>query len=488
MSAPHPSQAARSRRPRAVARRAEDAALPWLAAGLAAAALAAALVLAAPPARAAADVQRVVSPGGIEAWLVEAHEVPVVSIDFAFDGGLELDPEGLQGLANLVSVTLDEGAGDLDSDAFQQALADNGIRMRFDAGLDAFYGSLKTVTDKADTAYDLLNLALTEPRFDEAPVERMRAAVMSQIRRNVSDPDWLARRAFYDATFGDHVYGRPSRGTAETLSAIRPADLHDFVARHFARDTLSIGVTGDITPEELGPVLDRIFGDLPAEAETTAVENVTLQGVGERILVEREGAQAVLTLGQQGVARDDPDWYDAVVLNSILGAGVFTSRLGTELREKRGLTYGIYSRLAPLDHAQLWLVSGSLSNDNVAPALEQIDAIWREVSTNGVTQQELDDATTYLTGSFPLDLTSTDAVSRILVAMQRENLGIDYLETRNDRIEAVTLESVNALAARLLDPAALTTVVVGDPPEGTLDADTVRTAAEIAARELDTGS
>lgn len=476
-------------RARAVARRADPVAFPRLAAGLGAAvALAAALLFAAPPARAAAEVQRVVSPGGTEAWLVEAHEVPVVSIDFAFDGGLALDPEGLEGLANLVSVTLDEGAGDLESEAFQQALADNGIRMSFDAGLDAFYGSLKTVTDNDDRAYDLLHLALTEPRFDPQPVERMRAAVMSQIRRNVADPGWLARRAFYDATFGDHVYGRPSRGTAGSLAAIAPADLRDFVDRHFARDALTIGVTGDITPEELGPVLDRIFGALPAAAAPAAVDDVALRGVGETVLVEREGAQSVLMLGQTGVARDDPAWYDAVVLNTILGAGVFTSRLGTELREKRGLTYGIYSRLAPLDHAQLWLVSGSLSNDNVGPALEQIDAIWRDLAANGVTGQEVDDAKTYLTGSFPLDLTSTDAISRILVAMQREDLGIDYLETRNDHIEAVTRDSVNALARRLFDADALTTVVVGDPPESAIRPDRVRAAADIAARELDTGS
>jgi zinc protease len=444
--------------------------------------------MAAPTARAAAEVQRVVSPGGIEAWLVESHEVSVIALEFAFDGGIELDPEGKEGLANLVSVTLDEGAGEMDSAAFQQALADSGVRLSFDAGIDSFRGSVKTVSDNAETAWDLLHLALTEPRFDEGPVERMRAAVFASIRRNVADPGWLSRRAFYDATFGDHPYGQPSRGTGESLAAITPDDLHGFVEDRFTRDALTVGVTGAITPEELGPLLDRLFGDLPAEGERAVIEDVALGAAGETILVERDGAQSMLMLGQPGVARDAAEWYDAVVLNSILGGGVFTSRLGMELREKRGLTYGIYSRLSALDHAQLWLVLGSLSNANVAPALEQIDAIWRDLAENGVTRDELDDAKTYLTGSFPLDLTSTDRIASILVSMQRENLGIDYLDQRNAAIEAVTLESVNALAARLLDADALTTVVVGNPPAGTLDPDRTRTAAEIAANELDPGT
>jgi len=471
-----------------------DRAIPLSVAGLRAAATAvlvaaAALTAVAAPARADTQVQRVVSPGGIEAWLVENHAVPVVAVDFAFEGGIALDPEGKEGLANLAAATLDEGAGDLDSQAFRQRLADHGIRLSFDAGLDGFSGSLRTVTEHADLAFDLTGLALTEPRFDEAAVARMKAAIGAEIRRNVADPDWLARRALYDRVFAGHPYARPSRGTAATLAALTPDDLRGFVERRLAKDTLIVGVAGDITAEALGAALDRMFGALPERADPASVPDVGgPAAAGETIVVERPGAQSTLLLAQPGVRRDDPDWYAATVLNSVLGAGVFTSRLGTELREERGLTYGIYSRLAAWDDADLWLISGSLSNANVAEALATIRDVWSGVAGDGVTPQELDDAKTYLTGSFPLQFTSTDRISGALVAMQRDDLGIDYLDRRNDRIAAVTLEEVNALAARVLDADALTTVIAGAPPAGAVEADETVSAAALAARELGEGS
>ncbi|MEQ8965111.1 MAG: pitrilysin family protein [Azospirillaceae bacterium] len=456
---------------------------------LAALAIAGVLSLAAGPARAAAEVQRVVSPGGIEAWLVESHAVPVIAMDFAFEGGTALDPEGKEGLANLASATLDEGAGDLDSQAFRQRLADNGIRLRFSAGTDTFSGSLQTVTEKAEEAFSLTALALTAPRFDEAAVARMKAAIGAEIRRNVADPDWLSRRALYERVFAGHPYGRPSRGTLPTLASLTPEDLRGFVARRLAKDNLVVGVAGDITPEELGSVLDRVFGGLPDTAAPVDIPEIEApSAAGETILVERAGAQSTLFIAQPGLRRDDPDWYAATVLNSILGAGVFTSRLGTELREERGLTYGIYSRLAAWDHADLWLVSGSLSNANVAEALATIREVWSGVAEDGVTRAELDDAKTYLTGSFPLNFTSTDSLSGALVAMQRDGLGIDYLDRRNGYVEDVTLDDVNALAARLLDAKAMTTVVAGDPPEGAVAADETLPVDALAARELGEGS
>ncbi|HET8727139.1 MAG TPA: pitrilysin family protein [Alphaproteobacteria bacterium] len=446
---------------------------------------AAALVLAValPLPAAAVEVQRVVSPMGIEAWLVENDAVPVIAMDFAFKGGLPSDPKGKEGRSNLVSTLLDEGAGDLTSEEFQRRLADAAIRLDFTAGVDAFYGSLKTTSRYSEEAFGLLELALTEPRFDEDAVARMKAAVASQIRRIVNEPDWIARRAYYDAAFPDHPYGQPSRGTIETLANIEIADLRAFVDNRFARDNLVVGVAGDISAEELGRVLDDVFGSLPEHAAPLDVPPTEAQARGETILVRRDGPQSELLMAQEGIARDDPDYYAAIVMNYLLGGGGFESRLTEELRAKRGLTYGVGSYLVEFDEAELLMLQSALSNENVAEALDLIRREWGKMKREGVTEEEVANAKTYLTGSFPLSLTSTDQISGMLIGMQIEELGIDYLDTRNDRIEAVTVGDVNRVAAELLAPDALTTVIVGQPT-GELNPDRTRNASEIAAREL----
>ncbi|MGP1396490.1 MAG: M16 family metallopeptidase [Inquilinaceae bacterium] len=432
----------------------------------------------------AVEVQRVVSPLGIEAWLVESPTVPVISMEFAFRGGSAQDPAGKEGRANLVSVLLDEGAGDLDSQAFQQSLTDAAISLRFTGGVDAFYGSLSTVVAKADTAFDLLHLALTEPRFDDEAVERMRAAVLSDIRRRVGDPEWMARRAYFDAAFPNHPYGRPSRGTVDTLQALEVADLREFVETRFTRDSLVVGVAGDISAERLAVVLDAVFGALPpASGAAAEVPAMAPLASGSAILVERDGPQSIMLTAQPGIDRADPDYYAASVVNHILGGGGFESRLTQEIREKRGLTYGIRSGFLDFEHANLLVVNSDMSNANVAEALSILKREWRAMAQHGPTEEELDDAKTFMTGSFPLQFTSSDRIAGMLVTMQLDSLGIDYIDRRNALIEAVTLDQARRVAAALLDADALTTVVVGAPGEG-FAADTVIEAGALAAREL----
>lgn len=445
------------------------------------------LCLVALPTRSSAiEVQRVISPGGIEAWLVENHRVPVISMEFAFRGGSSVDPEGREGLANLTSTLLDEGAGDLDAAEFQQRLTDAAIDLTFSARADSFQGSLKTVTDHAEEAFALLRLALTEPSFDTDAVERMRAAVLADIQRRVAEPDWLGRRAFYDVAYDGHPYGRPLRGTASSLAAITAADLHGFVDEHLVSNRLVVAVTGDITPEALSGVLDTVFGDLPESGPPIAVPDWAPGAPGTTVLVERNGAQSFMLLAQPGISRDHPDFYAAYVLNHILGGGGFTSRLTQQVREERGLTYGIASYLANFRHSDLMLVMSSLSNDNVEEALNVIRSIWRNVSENGVTQEELDDAKTFLTGSFPLQFTSSERIASYLRRVQLEGLPIDHIDRRNDLVNAVTSEDVARIAARLLEPDDLTVVVVGDPGDG-IEPDIRVPAALLAARELGDG-
>lgn len=411
----------------------------------------------------AVEVKAVKSPGGIEAWLVEDHKIPVIAMEWSFTGAGSQDPEGKQGLANMAARTMDEGAGPLDARAFQAKLLDGSISLGFDAGTDSFRGSLKTLREHKDEAFDLTRLSLTQPRFDQEAIDRMRAAVTAQLRRQLSDPNYLAQRAFFATAYPDSVYGRPLRGTAASIARITAEDLKTFARTRLGRDRLTVGVAGDITPEELAAALDTVFGGLPAKADGKPAAEVAPVGGGQTLLIERPTAQTVMMMGQAGVKRADPDWYAALVMNHILGGGGFSSRLMEEVREKRGLTYGVGSDVAPYDHTALVMASGSSANAKAAEALEIIRQEWARIGREGVSDQELDDAKTYLTGSFPLTFDSTTAIARVLLQIKRDNLGIDYLDRRNGLINAVTKEDVQRVAQRLLDPAKLLTVLVGKP-------------------------
>jgi zinc protease len=414
------------------------------------------------PAR-AVEVQRVVSPGGVEAWLVEDHLNPIVSLDLAFRGGTALDPEGKDGLANLAAGLLDEGAGPLDSQAFQTRLADLSIRLSFSAAPDTFRGTLGTLTENRDAAFELLRLALTEPRFDPEPVERIRAQILAGVRRDAEDPDRIAGHTLMRLFFPEHPYGRPTRGTAETVAALSAEDLRRFVAEHLGRDNLKIAVVGDITAAELAPLLDETFGGLPAAAAPARVADVAPQGGGEVVVVRKDIPQSVVVLGHAGLPRDDPDFYAAYVVNYILGGGGFSSRLYEEIREKRGLAYSVRAYLSPRDHAALLIGGVATENGQVGQSLALIREEWARMAESGPSAEELAAAKTFLTGSYPLRQSSTGRIAGMLLSFQLDDLGIDYINRRNRHIEAVTLEDARRVARRLYREDLLTVVVVGRP-------------------------
>lgn len=411
----------------------------------------------------AVEVDRVTTQGGLEAWLVSDDTNPMVTLTFAFDGGAALDPPDKAGLASFVSGMLDEGAGDLDSRAFQHRLADMAIELSFNAGRDSFRGTLKTLTENLDEAIDLLSLALRAPRFDIDAVERIRGQILAGLRYDQNDPNTIARRTWYATVFPDHPYGRDPDGTPESIAAITEDDLRAFARNHLVRDRLVIGVAGDVTPERLATLVEAAFGGLPETSDLPAVPEAVARADGGTVVIERPVPQSVAVFGHAGLERSDPDWYAAYVVNYILGGGGFSSRLVEEVREARGLAYSVYSYLLPMDHAPIWIGGVATSNARVADSLALIRAEWRRMATEGPAAEELADARTYLTGAWPLRFTSTRAIARILVAMQREGLPPSYLDERNAYIEAVTLEDTRRVAARLMDPDALTTVVVGQP-------------------------
>jgi len=406
--------------------------------------------------------QRVISDGGIEAWLIEDHSIPVIAMEIGFRGGAALDPPGKEGLAHMVSGLLDEGAGDLDSLAFRRALETQAISISFDAGPDVFSGSLRTLTENRERAFELLRLALTAPRFDAEPVERIRAQILTGLKFDAEDPQQIAQRRLAALMFPDHPYGRPPKGTPESVKAITVDDLRGFVRTRLTRDRLKIGVAGDITPDQLKSLLDKTFGALPETGAAPTVADVTPR-TGMTEVVEKDLPQSVAVFAETGLPREDEDFYAAYVVNYILGGGGFASRLTEEVREKRGLAYSVYSYLYPLDHAALVIGGTATNNARMGETLQVIREEWRRMAEEGPTETELADAKTYLTGAYPLRFTSTPNVAAILMSMQMDGYPLDHLETRNDKVEAVTLEDARRAARRMYDPAELSVVVVGKP-------------------------
>jgi zinc protease len=409
------------------------------------------------------NIQNVTSDSGINAWLVEDHSLPVISINYAFRGsGTKNDPLDKQGLARLVSNTMDEGAGDLDSQTFQKMLQDHSISLSFSAGRDHFIGSLKTLSQSKDTAFNLLQKALTEPRFDKEPIERMCKANQSRLRSSLSNPNWIAARIQNDRLFEGHAYAMNSGGTLSSLESITADDLRAF-HKTLGKNQLVIGVTGDIEAEELKLRLDEIFGNMPV-VERKEPKKRPLQNAGNTYLYKQNIPQTIITLTQSGISRQDEDFYSAYLMNFILGASGFGSRLMEEIREKRGLTYGIYSFFQQQDEAALLSVSTSTANNSVQEMLSLIREEWNKMRLEPVSEEELKQAKAYIIGSLPLSLTSTDSISGVLLSLQLDRLPIDYLDTRAEKINAVSIDDIKAISKRLLDTKEITTIMVGNPP------------------------
>ena len=423
--------------------------------------VASALVLVSHPSH-AVEIQRI-EAHGIDAWLVEDHANPIIAVRIGFRGaGAVSDPRDKAGLANMVSGLLDEGAGDLDSQAFQGRLDELAIRFGFDANLDDFGGSFQTQTEHRDAAFELFRLALTRPRFDPEPLGRIRAQVEAGLRQDEEDPETVASRRLFATLFPDHPYGRPVEGTLASLPRIDRDDLQRFVSERLARDNLVIGVVGDITPAQLAPLLATTFDGLPVKAVLETAADVAVQGHGTTV-IDMNVPQSAIAFAQPGLKRDDPRFYTLTVLDQILGGRGSSSRLFDEVREKRGLVYSVYTALVPLDHAALVIGGAGTANARVAETVEVVRNEWTRVGQTGVTPEELADSKTYLTGSYPLRFAGSGRLAGLLVAIQLDSLGIDYPNHRNALIEDVSLEAVNRMASELLHPAQLSFVVVGQP-------------------------
>lgn len=414
--------------------------------------------LAAVPAASAMKIEKIVTPAGITAWLVRERAVPLVSLNYAFRGGSSQDEAEKSGTANLAASLLDEGAGKLDSKQFHDRLERNAIDLSFSAGRDYFRGTLRTLTEHQEEAFDLLRLALTEPRFDADAIQRVRGQVMAGLRRETTNPNNIASLRWWQTAFPGHPYGRKSSGSLETVPRIAAGDLRDYVRRVFARNQLTVSIVGDVDAKTAAALIDRAFGSLPANNQLKPVPEAVPVGLGKRIVVKLNVPQSVVTFGGRGIARSDPDFMAAYIVNHILGGGDFTSRLYREVREKRGLAYGVYDSLVWFQRAAVMIGGTATRDDRTGDALKVIEQQIARMAEQGPTPEELAAAKSYLKGAYALSLDSSRKIASQLTQIQLDNLGIDYIQRRGAMIDAVTLADAKRVAKRLYGSGLLVTV------------------------------
>jgi zinc protease len=421
------------------------------------AAAALAFLFAAAPAS-AVTIEKIVSPSGIAAWLVRESSVPLVALNYAFHGGSAQDEADKAGTANLAADLLDEGAGDLDGKTFHERLENHAIELRFQVARDYFHGSLRTLNEHREEAFDLLHLALAAPRFEADAVERVRGQMLSVLRRESTDPNSIASRRWWEIAFPGHPYGRESEGSLDSVPRIGADDMRDYVRRVFARNELTISIVGDIDAKAAGEMIDRAFGSLPAKNDLKQVAATSPQGLGRRIVINLDVPQAVVTFGGPGLARHDPDFMAGYVVNHILGGGTFTSRLYREVREKRGLAYGVSDSLVWFRRAAVVLGGTATRADRTADALAIVEKESKRMAEDGPTPDELAAAKSYLKGAYALSLDSSAKLAAQLTQIQLDDLGIDYIERRGAMIDAVTIEDAKRVAKRLYGGGMLVTV------------------------------
>jgi len=410
------------------------------------------------------EIRKVVSDKGIVAWFVPDKSVPMLAMSFAFrNAGSATDPDGKEGLAEMTSSLLDEGAGELESQNFQRALEDIAAQMSFGAGRDTFTGRLRTLTAKRGKAFDLLRLALNAPRFDDQPVQRIRLQILASLRRSIENPRRISGQLWSKKIFPGHPYSKLSSGSEKTVNTLTVSDIRTFVRDRFTRDRLIVGVVGDITEQELKTRLDAVFGDLPVTGPKFEIPEVKAAGSGKTLIVRKQIPQSVVILGHGGIKRDDPDWYKALLVTRVFGGGGLSSRLYEEIREKRGLAYSVYAYLSPMQHSGIVAGGVATQNARAAESISVIRAEWKKLAEEGITAKELATAKTYLNGSFPLRLGSSRGIAGMLVGIQIADLGMNYIEKRPSLINSITLAEANRVARRLFRADDLTVIVVGDP-------------------------
>ena len=384
------------------------------------------------------------------AWLVSDDSLPLITVKMAWLGGSASEAEAQAGVSMLMARLMNEGAGDLPAKEFQQAMADKAISIGFNSELDEVTATLRCLKRYQQSCFTLLRLAVTAPRFDAEAVARMKGEQRAAILRSQQSPGTIAAKRFRDLAFPAHPYARSVNGTMAQLDALSADDIRARYRAVLARDNLRLAVVGDISRAEVRRMMRDVFGALPARNRVVRAPDITPAEGPQRAHIDRAGPQTTIVFGHRGVAYDDPLFFPAFVMNSILGGSGFSSRLTEQVREKRGLAYSVYSYFSNNEHAALWRGSVASDNKTAQQALDVIRAEMRRMAEDGVSAARLASAKTYLTGAYALRFDSGNKIAGQLIGVQLMGLPIDYFTTRNENIEAVTQADIKRAAQLLL--------------------------------------
>ena len=411
----------------------------------------------------ALGVEEITSAKGIKAWLVEEHSVPLIAIRFAFAGGASQDPAGKEGLATMVADMLTEGAGELTEEAFKAQVSALGMRLSLSAGRDAIYGGLETLTKRFAPSAALLRLALTAPRFDEDAIERVRSQRLTDLAIAANEPNRVAVDRWYQEAFPGNAYGRPADGTQQSVARIMREDLTGQHAKLLARGVLKVVIVGDINKAAAAAALDDIFGDLPQEAQVALLAKAEPRPAAAPVVVEKDLPSATAAFGLASLASDHPDFPALEVLNHIIGSGDFDAVLTEEIRVKRGLAYSVQTGLIHDSITSLLLGAFTTKNDTMASALGVLKEVLLRTARDGPNASQFENAKRYLTGSFLLDFDTNAKVASSLLGIWVDGERPDYLQRRNQKINAVTLADVKRVAREVLNTQSLIVTIVGKP-------------------------
>lgn len=409
-----------------------------------------------------ATIQQFVTPGGVSVWLVEEPSIPILSLRMAWQAGRTNDPEGMEGLTNAMVYHMNEGAGDLEAQAFFKRMEELNMSFSCSASNESTFCNSSMLTENAADSFDMIALAFAEPRFDDGPFERYQREQEVSLQTRETNAQYLASRARIEALYPDHPYARNT--SAESLAAITQDAMRAQKDLLMVQEGMLVTAVGAISPEELAPLIDKAVAGLPEQSETVEPETVVLaEPAAAPITVELPQPQSLVTFAAPAMTREDPDFYTAVVLNYTFGGGGFESRLMKDLRVEKGLTYGVYTSVSAGDKLQLWSGGGQTKNESAGEFIAAVKANMTKMVEEGMTEQELADAKSYLTGSYPLGFDSNAKIAGNMMGVRLDGLPVDFFDKRNAMVEAVTLDDVNRVAREYLNPENFTFVVVGEP-------------------------
>jgi zinc protease len=399
---------------------------------------------------------------GARVLFVEAPQLPMVDVRIVFDAGSARDKDK-PGLASLTNAILDQGAGEWDTNTLAERFDSVGAQCSNSTARDMAVLQLRSLTEAPllDKAVSTMAAIVNQPRFKQTELERLRKQVLISLKNQQQSPGQIADKAFYQALFNDHPYATPTLGEAETVAAISRDDLLAFYQQYYVGRNAVVAIVGALNKDEAKQLAEQLVGELPKGKPAAALPEVNLLPQAEVIQNGYPSTQTHILVGQPGMKRGDPDYFDLYVGNHILGGSGFSSRIMKIIRDENGLAYSAYSYFLPMRQEGPFIMGLQTKNDSRDKALALLDKTLREFVEQGPSEDELAHAQMNITGGFPLRIDSNRDIVEYIAMLGFYDLPLDYLSTFNSKVNAVTVASIKDAFARRVDPARLLTVTVG---------------------------